>query len=157
MRGIVQLMVGIAALTGPLSAAAVDCRLERVVDGDTVAARCSATEMRLRLDCIDAPERAQDPWGTQATASLRQILPEQFVAEIHDTDQYGRQIAILYAGAERRDVNRALVRKGRAVVYDRYCDRDSYLEAEAHAREAGLGVWAEPGLQQRPWAYRHQQ
>ena len=66
-------------------------------------------------------------------------------------------VATLFTRSGGRDVNRALVEQGRAVVYDRYCQRASYFDAEARARSAERGVWSQPGLQRRPWSYRHQQ
>lgn len=50
-----------------------------------------------------------------------------------------------------RSLNPALVE---AVVYPRYCSEQRYSVAERQARQAGQGVWTEPGLQQRPWEWR---
>lgn len=49
--------------------------------------------------------------------------------------------------------NFAVVEAGQAVVYDRYCS-DVRYPAEKRVRQAGRGVWAEPGLQQQPWEWR---
>lgn len=147
----------LALFTVEAAAGEVQCRLGRVIDGDTVAARCGSTQSRIRLDCIDAPEHDQVPWGGQAREALRDLLPREFVARVHGEDQYGRSIATLFTRSGGRDVNRALVEQGRAVVYDRYCQRASYFDAEARARSAERGVWSQPGLQRRPWSYRNQQ
>jgi len=74
----------------------------------------------------------------------------------HDQDQYGRTIATIFSADGDHDLNLGMVRAGHAAVYDRYCDRAAYQRAETSARDDERGIWSEPGLQQKPWRYRHQ-
>ena len=69
-----------------------------------------------------------------------------------ELDRYGRTIGrIRHAGA---DLNWRLVNDGVAAVFPRSCTDSEYYEAEARARRNDRGIWAEPGLHQRPWEWR---
>ncbi|MFC2992942.1 thermonuclease family protein [Halomonas tibetensis] len=128
------------------------CRVLNIYDGDTVTVNCSGQRERVRLYCIDAPEMDQEPWGRQSRDYLRRITPAQVSIVTHDRDRYGRVIGELFDG--HRSLNLALVEAGEAVVYPQYCSERRYSHAERMARQAGQGVWAQPGLQQRPWEWR---
>lgn len=134
----------------------MSCSVVRIVDGDTVHLDCgSASEpakLKVRLHCIDAPELDQDPWGDQATAHLASLLEDRVQLEALDTDRYGRTVGrLIHEGV---DLNLAMVEDGYAAVYPRYCTESQYEIAESAVRDAGLGIWSEPGLQQRPWEWR---
>lgn len=128
------------------------CRVLNVYDGDTVTLNCGGGRERVRLHCIDAPEMGQVPWGRRSRDHLRRITPAQVRLVAHDRDRYGRLIGELYDGE--RSLNLALVEAGEAAVYPRYCRDPRYPRTERAARQAGLGIWAEPGQQQRPWEWR---
>jgi endonuclease YncB( thermonuclease family) len=51
------------------------------------------------------------------------------------------------------DVNRELVAQGLAWHYVKYSDDEGLAEAEAAAREAGVGLWADEGAV-APWEWR---
>ncbi|MGM1051816.1 MAG: thermonuclease family protein [Pseudomonadota bacterium] len=128
------------------------CRVLNIYDGDTVTVTCSGQRERVRLYCIDAPEMDQAHWGRQSRDTLRRITPSHVSIVTHDRDRYGRVIGELFDGE--RSLNMALVEAGEAVVYPQYCSERRYAVAERLARQAGLGVWGQPGLQQRPWEWR---
>ena len=46
-----------------------------VGDGDTLKVQDGQTKITVRLACVDAPERAQTPWGQAASERLKQLLP----------------------------------------------------------------------------------
>lgn len=126
-----------------------------VHDGDTLTVHHHQDWLRVRLHCLDAPESDQRPWGDQATTALRDLAPpgSRVDLRVHTRDVYGRLVAeVLVDGVE---VNLVQVRTGRAAVYRRYCEDRRFFRAEAEAREAGRGIWAEPGLHQTPWRWRH--
>ena len=52
---------------GPLHGPAEVCALNRVVDGDGVRLHCGRDRenLNIRLQCIDAPEPDQPPWGSE--------------------------------------------------------------------------------------------
>jgi endonuclease YncB( thermonuclease family) len=96
----------------------------------------------------------QQPWGTESRDHLRAITPRVVSLTIHDTDRYGRKVAEVIDPATGEALNRAMVAAGHAAVYRRYCPDPSYRQVEASAKAAGLGIWAVPGDQQRPWDWR---
>jgi len=135
------------------------CQVATVLDGDTFQAICEGRRETIRLYCIDAPEMDQRPWGKVARKRLRRLLPRgvRVAVRQYDTDRYGRQVGEVFK--VRENIDRLLVREGRAVVYRKYCDKGQRLEYyadEAEAREAGRGVWRRPGLQRTPWLFRDQ-
>ncbi len=71
-----------------------------VGDGDTLRIRQSGQVTTIRLSCVDAPERAQSPWGQQSTSRLKQLLPPGTAVQIRTItrDRYGRTVAELYVG-----------------------------------------------------------
>lgn len=128
------------------------CSVRNIYDGDTLTVLCDGREEKIRLYCIDAPEMGQQPWGRQSRDHLRRITPGQVTVRAVERDRYGRLVGEVLSGS--RSLNLGMVEAGQAAVYDRYCDERRYGVAEQQARQAGSGVWAEPGLQQRPWEWR---
>ena len=136
-----------------LAATLANVSVVRVSDGDTITVQApNAPEpVRVRLAQIDAPEKKQ-PYGPEAKAALTALLSEHSVTvEYEKTDRYGRIIGQVYADGV--DVNRALVDAGMAWVYRDYVHTVAYEHAEEAAREAHLGLWADP-YPTPPWVYR---
>ena len=124
-------------------------------DGDTLRIRQSGQVTTIRLSCVDAPERAQSPWGQQSTSRLKQLLPAGKAVQVREItrDRYSRTVAELYVG--RRSVNLQMVQEGQAVIYRQYLSgcaatKDEYLQAEAQARQKRLGFWNQK-LPVMPW------
>jgi endonuclease YncB( thermonuclease family) len=110
-----------------------------------------------RLYGIDAPqsrqicEAAGQTWrcGQQAALALADHVGQRTVAcEQRDIDRYGRIVAVCRAGTE--DLNAWLVSQGWALAYQRYSM--AYVEEEAAARAAHLGIWR--GKFTAPWDWR---
>jgi micrococcal nuclease len=117
----------------PEAPAAATWLVVSVHDGDTVRAIDPAKiEHKPRLSAIDSPELGED-FGRVARDRLRELaLRQRVVVHLHDRDRYGRDLATLEAAG--RDLNRQLV-------------------AEAEARAAGRGLWADAGPV-APWEWR---
>ncbi|MEY6433057.1 thermonuclease family protein [Thioalkalicoccus limnaeus] len=130
------------------------CRLSSIHDGDTVSVRCAGDTLRVRLYCIDAPEMSQSPWGAASRDHLRRLAPERVDLWILDRDRYGRKVGELLDPRSGQSLNLAMVRAGQAAVYRQFCDDWHFHIAEFQARREGLGIWSQPGLHPRPWAYR---
>jgi endonuclease YncB( thermonuclease family) len=132
------------------------CRVDRVVDGDSLRLTCAGKVKEVRLHCIDAPEQSQSPWGKRSRAHLIEIAPREVELVALDLDRFGRVVGDVYApGSTRRLLNLEQVRAGQAAVYDRYCTDGRFAKAERAARKARQGIWSRPGEQQTPWIYRH--
>jgi len=142
-----------SVFTGTSSAqAAMSCAVTRVTDGDSVNLTCAGQQVRVRLYCIDAPEMDQGQWGAQSRDYLRQLITPTVTLYSHDTDRYDRVIGEIIADG--RNLNRALVQAGWAAEYPQYCRDRRYRADQAVAQEMGAGIWAVPGLHQRPWEWR---
>lgn len=137
--------------------AAWEAVVSNVHDGDTVTvAPGAAADLRMgvRLYGIDAPELDQ-PHGPEAAAALAGILPVGAVVEVVpvNTDRYGRVVGLLVH--EGRTINLAMIEQGWAWQEPKYCRLKfcrAWAKAEARAREAGIGLWADPAAP--PWEWR---
>lgn len=150
LGAIAWLRTGDATRAKPLAAA--DGQVVAVIDGDTIGVMLDGKETRVRLYGIDAPEKSQ-PHGMDAKAALSGMIFGKVVRiEDHGQDRYGRKIGRIHC--QDRDINLELVRDGWAWWYVDYAKRDSELSsAEAEAREARRGLWADPD-QIPPWEWR---
>ncbi len=114
-----------------------------VIDGDTLEIH----EQRIRMHGIDAPESRQDckadgktyRCGQKAALALSDKIGQQTVTcEQHDTDRYGRAVAVCRVGAE--DLGAWMVLEGWAIAYRKYSS--NYVWAEDAAKEGRKGLWA---------------
>jgi endonuclease YncB( thermonuclease family) len=139
----------------------LDVKVTRVIDGDTlVTIDSNRLEHKIRLAGIDAPEKNQ-AFGNRSRQNLSKMVAGK-AARLEWTrqDRYGRIVAFLVVteptqcGAipcptEPLDVNLAQVSSGFA-WHDKFyekeqsrSDRLTYANAEAAAREARFGLWAD--------------
>jgi endonuclease YncB( thermonuclease family) len=149
-----------------LGTAAADDRdfsgtVRRIFDGDSflvrpAQARNKNSEIDVRLQDIDAPEKSQ-PYGQAARAALVDILADRDVfVDVIETDRYGRKIVRVFREPDRLDVIKAMVRDGHVWVYRRKVNDTSLVELEDAAREARRGLWALPDEDlMPPWQYRY--
>ena len=110
------------------------------------------TQIRVRLEGIDTPERAQ-PFGRKAGQTLAKKVFGR-VVQVDDLgkDRYGRTPGIVWRG--KRNVNLELVREGWAWWYRKYAPKNKELAtAEAAARKAKRGLWAD-AKPIPPWDWR---
>jgi micrococcal nuclease len=145
----------------PAAADEVRGRVSWVYDGDTLMVDGVG---KIRLLGIDTPEKessARDNTfrragiaprqlrrgAKSATAFLIRIAKGQVVTLAFDRDRmdrHGRTLAYVTL-ADGRMLNRELLHAGWAIVYQRFDFRykDDFLRAEAAARSAGRGLWAQ--------------
>jgi endonuclease YncB( thermonuclease family) len=134
---------------------AVITGLGRVVDGDTL----DVGQTRVRLEGIDAPEKAQTcqtaageswPCGKAAADFLRTMAQQRDLAcDRTGADKYRRTLAMCFEDGI--NINEAMVRAGMAWAFIRYSRE--YVDAEADARARKVGVWQGPA--EAPWDFRH--
>lgn len=125
-----------------------------VIDGDTLEIH----GRRVRLHGIDAPEAAQlcqnrdgkdYRCGQQAALALADLIDRRPVAcEQRDIDRYGRIVAVCTVAGT--DVGAWLMAQGLALAYRKYST--AYVEQEAAARAARIGIWR--GSFVAPWEWR---
>lgn len=123
-----------------------------VSDGDTLHVLDDAKrEHTIRLAGIDAPERKQD-FGTVARDRLAELTKGKAVAVLAGKpDKYGRTLARIEV--EGQDVGHRLVAEGLAWHYVRFSDDATLADAEAEARAARRGLWADKAPVP-PWDWR---
>lgn len=145
---------GAERIEHPERAEARTIEVASVIDGDTVQL---SEERRLRLIGIDAPEMPHRGRPGEAGAEAARVQLQRLVAdsELHlqpgetTRDDYDRLLGYLHDERD-RDIGAEMLRAGFAVVSlheDNAQRADAYFTAEAEAREAGRGLWAEPALQ----------
>ena len=112
----------------------------KITDGDTITVLKGETEVKIRLESIDAPERKQ-PYGTKSKNVLGKLVHEK-VVDIYETskDRYGRTLAFIKVDG--KDVCLEMVKQGFAWNYVKYSKSDELAKAEKEAREAKRGLWA---------------
>lgn len=162
---ILAAVVTVAAYT-PASAEEFSGRVSRVIDGDTLEIERSGERVRIRLEGIDAPERAQ-PFGDVSQKTLSGMVEgRQVRVSSSGFDRYGRTLGNVTLGTQ--DVGLSLVRQGLAWTYRRCrgtplgatldllssCTADPLtLAVEQSARRQRRGLWQEE-QPVPPWAYR---
>lgn len=140
----------------PLAAAAEQCLVVGVSDGDTLTARCGQPgayrQVRVRLAAIDAPESAQ-PFGQRSKQSLSDLCYRQEAQIVQrDTDRYGRVVADVSCAGQ--DAGTRQVAAGMAWVYTKYAAQHQHLlPIEGMARAKRVGLWRDPGAVP-PWEWR---
>lgn len=136
---------GAAPATG-IPSDATPAVVEFVHDGDTLFLEDGR---KVRLLGINTPEIGDNAecYGDEATALLRQLLPEGtdvwVQADVEPLDQYGRSLLFIYTD-DATNINVELLKRGAAEV-EQYSPnlllRDELYSAEDAAREAGAGLW----------------
>lgn len=149
------ILVAAVGLQHPLAAVSVrefQGRVVAIIDGDTVEVMHDGRAERIRLNGIDAPEHRQ-AFGRRAQDFLGEMIFKQNLRVVmRSKDRYGRTVADLFLGT--KNVNQEMVRAGMAWWFRRYAPRDMVLrDLEERAREAALGLWADPDAT-APWNFR---
>ena len=149
-------MTILTALVAALVTAPVHSFTGRVVsihDGDTVTVLQDSTQVKVRLNEIDAPELKQ-AFGTRARQALGERLQgKQVRVEWEKRDKYGRTLGTVYLADE--SINLWLVRNGWAWQYKQYSKSETLKRAEDAARKERVGLWIDPSPVP-PWEWRKQ-
>ena len=127
-------------------------QVTEVIDGDSVEIQVDGSTYTVRLFGIDTPEHGQSHGNVAARALSRKLDRRQVGVNIEDIDSYGRLVGTVYYRGE--NVNLSMVAEGHGWWYRQYAPANHALrDAEAAAREAGLGLWASPAPV-APWEWR---
>lgn len=126
-----------------------------ITDGDTISVLDDTTTkpVKIRLDGIDAPEKAQ-PFGTKSREALgNAVFGKQVVVKIKGHDRYRRLIGVVMVGDE--NINLKQVRDGWAWHYVKYAkDNQDLRKAQEEAKTNRKGLWAEEVTPVPPWEWR---
>ena len=113
-----------------------------IVDGDTIEIE---TQERIRLICIDAPERGEEGY-LEARKYLESLILNKKIAlekDISETDQYNRLLRYIYL-ENGSFINELVVKQGYAKAYPYNPDVtlcSIIQEAENYAKNNKLGIW----------------
>jgi len=129
--------------------------LVSVVDGDTVVVRDEeAASVAVRLLGVKSfdptrDKQAESRFGRNAMDAIGELMRDRTVVVLlHDPpkDKYGRTLARLTVDGG--DVGLTLVEQGLVLVYTAFPfpQMDEYLEHQARARAAKVGLWANPEI-----------
>jgi endonuclease YncB( thermonuclease family) len=124
----------------------------RVRDGDSIVVMRGGVGVEVRLDGVDCPELAQ-AFGKKAKGFTSALAFGKAVRLVgKGKDRYDRELAevILPDG---RSLNRELVSAGYAWWYRAHSTDRTLESLEQAAREARLGLWADPDPLP-PWDFR---
>lgn len=153
LRAIV--LAGLAfGLLGAKPAGELTGRVVGVSDGDTLTLLTPGkTQIKVRLDQIDAPETGQ-PWGANSKQALSgRVFNRTVAVRSSGQDRYGRTLG--QVRAEGRDINALMVSDGAAWAYRAYLTDKGLLTLESQARAERRGLWALPPDQvTAPWDWR---
>lgn len=165
--GIIVIFFSIASIASTASSPMLSGTVTNIVDGDTVDIRVSqcrspwkgdAQLCRVRLACIDTPERGQNPFFKDASNRIEALIPVGTKISLRDTGatSYNRIVGEIFKSNQ--SINLRMVRDGKGAVFCKYLDscRDTqtaYLNAESSARREGLGIWN----RQQPWTESREQ
>ena len=131
-----------------ISAATVQGKVVGVADGDTITVLdAQNTQHKIRLQGIDAPEKAQ-PFGNKSKQSLHEMVHgKQVLVDYQKKDKYGRVVGKVLLNSV--DVCLEQVKRGMAWHYKQFAneqsktDQESYAHADLTAQAQSIGLWKE--------------
>ena len=155
MKTKVLLLLFWLLLAAPVSAVALEAKVLRVRDGDSLSVYAEGRRRELRLYGIDAPELGQRAGKASRRALSRLVKPGDVVdVRSMDTDVYGRIVGVVTR--KNLNVNLEMVRRGRAWVYEHFCRASfcrDWKKAQQTAREGRIGLWRDENPTP-PWQFR---
>ena len=112
------------------------------------------TDHKIRFEHIDAPEvNPSQFYGVTARDALRAlVLNKSVTVQVSGKDKYGRNLGVVNLG--QTNINLEMVAKGHAWHYKAYSKVQQYATAETQARQAKIGLWAQPNPIP-PWDFRN--
>ena len=137
-----------------MSAYAFQAQKVEVLDGDTVRLKdmSNGVEFKVRLFCIDAPEKDQ-AYGMESKRHLDEILPLNMDV-IPMGGSYDRIVAVLTDND--RVINFEMIKDGYAWVYVDYCNtsrKQELIDYQNKAQLNKIGIW-ESNNNIPPWDWR---
>ena len=140
------------------NAATLQGKVVGVADGDTITVLdATNTQHKIRLQGIDAPEKAQ-AFGQKSKQSLHQLVhSKQVTVDFDKKDKYGRTVGKVVLNGT--DICLEQIKLGMAWHYKQYAseqttiDREIYAKAALAARSDAIGLWKDKNPTP-PWDFR---
>ncbi len=134
----------------------------KVYDGDTLKVNGLGLVFKIRLAGIDAPEigyngQKSQPFSHRARQRLQSLLANRSIRlKSHGIGGYNRQLAEIFVNST--NINIEMIKAGLAEVYQgkrpKTLDSESYLEQQAKAKNARIGMWAQQSSYKSPKQWR---
>ena len=123
-----------------------------IKDGDTFKVLYNNSEITIRLNHIDCPEKNQ-PYGKNAKWKASDLCFGKMVKIVSNgkKDRYKRLIAEVYCN--KINVNKELVKNGLAWHFKKYSSDNDYAKLEIQARKLKVGLWQQSNPI-APWNWR---
>ena len=123
-----------------------------IKDGDTFKVLYNNSEITIRLNHIDCPEKNQ-PYGKNAKWKASELCFGKIVKIVSNgkKDRYKRLIAEVYFN--NININKELVKNGLAWHFKKYSSDVEYAKLERQARKSKVGLWQEKNPI-APWDWR---
>lgn len=140
----------------------VQTEVLRVLDGDTIAVKAFANNVRIAS--IDAPEtgsknRPAQPFSQASKSTLQRLLgapPRNVELRCYEEDRYGRHICDVFV--QKMNVGQEMVAMGMAWANTsssgRYLRSPQYLMLQHQAQREKKGLWSEANKPVEPWVWR---
>lgn len=120
-------------------------------DGDTYEILVNKTNVKIRMNAIDAPERGM-PYYKVSKKYLSDLIFNKYIhVDVVKIDNYGRQIANTYVDS--LDVSGEMLKAGMAWHFKKYNQSKKYAQLEHEAKENKRGLWQEK-KPYAPWEIR---
>ena len=123
-----------------------------IKDGDTFKVLYNNSEITIRLNHIDCPEKNQ-PYGKNAKWKASDLCFGKIVKIVSNgkKDRYKRLIAEVYFN--NININKELVKNGLAWHFKKYSSDNDYAKLEIQARKLKVGLWQQSNPI-APWNWR---
>jgi endonuclease YncB( thermonuclease family) len=131
----------------------IEGKLINIDDGDTFTLLDqNKVQYKIRLNAIDCPEKGQEFSKKAKDFTYQFCTGKTIVAELLDTDKYGRHIANVTVNG--RSLNEALLTNGLAWHYKKYNSEERLAALENIARSKRINIWSLTNPM-APWIFRH--
>lgn len=128
-------------------------KVVKIKDGDTFVVLKDNTELTVRFEHIDCPEKNQ-PFGTKAKQFVSdQCFGKNITLQHHNKYDRNKRLIAEVILANGRNLNKMLVENGLAWHFKQYSNDTTYATLETAARHRKLGLWSEKDPV-APWLWR---
>lgn len=123
-----------------------------IKDGDTFKVLYNNSEITIRLNHIDCPEKNQS-YGKNAKWKASDLCFGKMVKIVSNgkKDRYKRLIAEVYCN--NININKELIKNGLAWHFKKYSSDNDYAKLEIQARKLKVGLWQQSNPI-APWNWR---